>query len=167
MTLGTVFRQSGQSPEQIAFRDALLRLRTYDTSQEDYNLFATRFWDVLPAGTRSEFQTVLHLLPTRAAVEEVNLAQLSALAKPVVRCKAKHNCVEAKKASEEDADGLEKEVLLAEGARVMVTRNIWTSKGLVNGTQGTVKKILYMPTSRPRDGALPAVVFVECEDYTG
>jgi hypothetical protein len=43
---------------------------------------------------------------------------------------------EARKASEEDADGLEKVVLLAEGAKVMITRNIWTSKGTFFLTQG-------------------------------
>jgi hypothetical protein len=45
---------------------------------------------------------------------------------------AKHNGPEAKKASEEDAEDLQKEVLLAEGARVMITRNVWTSKGMSN-----------------------------------
>ena len=40
-----------------------------------------------------------------------------------------HSCSVAAKASEEDADGLETDILLAEGARVMVTWNLWTSKG--------------------------------------
>jgi len=62
-------------------------------------------------------------------VFELNKYCLAGLAKPVLCCKAKHNCTEAKKASEEDAEGLEKEVLLAEGAKVMLTRNLWTSKG--------------------------------------
>lgn len=37
---------------------------------------------------------------------------------PVVFCMAKHNCLEAKKASKEDAEGLEKEILLAVVASV-------------------------------------------------
>jgi len=60
---------------------------------------------------------------------ELNKYCLAGIAKPVIRCKAKHNHPEAKKASDEDAEGLEKEVLLAEGAKVMLTRNLWTSKG--------------------------------------
>ena len=72
----------------------------------------------------------MRLLPTRALVHETNIKRLSELGKPVVRCKAKHNCPAARKASEEDADGLEAEILLAEGAKVMVTRNLWTAKGV-------------------------------------
>ena len=72
----------------------------------------------------------MHLLPTCALVHETNIKLLSELGKPVVRCKAKHNCPAARKASEEDADGLETEILLAEGAKVMVTRNLWTAKGV-------------------------------------
>src|ERR1700733_9369213 len=44
ITLETVFRQAGNDPIQVAFRDALLRLRTYSTTEDDYHLFQTRFW---------------------------------------------------------------------------------------------------------------------------
>ena len=59
----------------------------------------------------------------------MNFYQLAVLNKPVIKCKAKHNGSTARKASEEDADGLEKEIFLAEEAHVMLTRNIWTTKG--------------------------------------
>jgi ATP-dependent exoDNAse (exonuclease V) alpha subunit len=79
---------------------------------------------------------------------------------------ARHNKPEAKKASDEDAEGLESEVLIAEGAKVMLTRNLWTSKGLVNGSQGIVKKVWFRPRSNPQTH-LPDVVFVKFEGYTG
>jgi hypothetical protein len=47
----------------------------------------------------------------------VNCCHLASLGQPVLGCKAKHNHSEAKKASDDDADGLEKEILLAEGAK--------------------------------------------------
>jgi hypothetical protein len=71
----------------------------------------------------------LHLLPTREGVLSHNTRCLAALGKPVVRCKAKHKSAEAAKGSDEDAEGLQKEVLIAEGAKIMITRNVWTSKG--------------------------------------
>jgi len=39
--------------------------------------------------------------------------------------------------------------------------------GLVNGYQGVVKKICYNQTSDPKWGDLPAVVFVQCDGYSG
>jgi hypothetical protein len=43
ITLSRVFCQEGDNPEQIRFRDALLRLQTYSTNVDDYELFKTRF----------------------------------------------------------------------------------------------------------------------------
>src|ERR1700683_3942183 len=43
VTLNTIYCQTGQSVEQVAFREALLRLRTYSTTSEDFELFSSRF----------------------------------------------------------------------------------------------------------------------------
>jgi hypothetical protein len=43
----------------------------------------------------------------------------------------KHNHTEVISAKSDDADGLEKKILLAEWVKVMLTHNLWTSKGLV------------------------------------
>ena len=105
VTLDTIYRQAGGGADQVAFRSALMRLRTYSTTQEDYDLLSTRTWDNLTPIERAEFDKVLHLLPTRAAVHEINCCHLVALGKPVLCCKAKHNHSDAKKASDDDADG--------------------------------------------------------------
>ena len=74
-----------------------------------------------------------HLLPTYVSVLEFNCCKLVA--------SAKHSHKEASKVKSSDAEGLEKELLLAEGEKVMLNHNLWTSKGLLNGVQGVVKKI--------------------------
>jgi ATP-dependent DNA helicase PIF1 len=61
---------------------------------------------------------------------------------------------------------LEKEILLAEGAKVMLTCNLWISKWLVNGAQGVVKKIWFDQGSNVRSH-LPAIVFVQFNGYSG
>lgn len=50
----------------------------------------------------------------------------------------------------------------------MITCNLWTGKGLVNGTQGVVHKIVYAPGADPVLD-LPAYVLVKVDpkDYTG
>ena len=48
----------------------------------------------------------------------------------------------------------------------MLTRNLWTSKGLVNGAQGVVKKIWFDQGSNARSH-LPAVIFVKFDGYSG
>ena len=167
VTLQTVFCQTGQDAEQVKFREALLRLRTYSTTPEDYALFSTQFWDFLTPALQAEFDDVLHLLPTRASVLEFNCRKLVASAKPILRCHAKHNHKEASKVKSDDAEGLEKELLLAEGTfKVMLNHNLWTSKGLVNGAQGVVKKIWFDQGSNAHSH-LPAVVFVKFDGYSG
>jgi hypothetical protein len=73
---------------------------------------STQFWDILTPALWAEFDDVFHLLPTCASVLD---------------CHTKHNHAEASKS--DDAEGLEKAFLLAEGAKVMLNCNLWTPKG--------------------------------------
>jgi hypothetical protein len=79
ITLIEVLRQQGDSPAQIAFRDALMCLRTYDTTAEDHAIYSTRFWNNLSPAEQDEFREVLHLLPTREVVDMANKTQLACL----------------------------------------------------------------------------------------
>jgi ATP-dependent DNA helicase PIF1 len=166
VTLEKIFRQQGESAVQVAFRDALLRLRLYQTTEQDFELFSTRFMSRLPVLEQTSFKFALRLIPTKVGVRQFNTQRLGALNSPVVRCPASHNIPAASDGTADDAEGLEKEVLLAVGAKVMITRNLWTSKGVVNGTQGFVRKIWYSNRANPKIH-LPSVVFVEAESYIG
>ena len=60
------------------------------------------------------------------------------------------------------AKGLEPVLLLAKGARVILTANIWTEAELVNGAIGTIQDILFEDQGPP---SLPVAVFIKFDVY--
>jgi ATP-dependent exoDNAse (exonuclease V) alpha subunit len=65
-----------------------------------------------------------------------------------------------------DAGNLHNKLPLCMGARVMLTENIWTPAGLVNGTLGTVRDIAWAAGANWREEA-PNVIAVEFDSYEG
>ena len=162
LVLDQVMRQAGQDPEQVKFRDILLRLRDAKVTLSDWNYLMsrtpTRVQDLSP------FSTALHLIPTVVAVVEYNVAQLQASGQPIAAIKAVHTGANAAKAPADDAGGLDAVVCLAHSARVMLNSNLWVDVGLVNGAMGTVQAICYR-TGGPPD--LPIAVMVRFDSYSG
>ena len=80
VVLDQVMRQAGQDPEQVGFRDILLRLRDAKVTVADWNHRMTR----TPTRVQdlSPFSTVLHLIPTVEVVVDYNVAQLQASGQP-------------------------------------------------------------------------------------
>src|SRR2546423_297683 len=62
------------------------------------------------------------------------------------------------------AKGLEAQLLLSKGCKVMLIANLWTSAGLVNESMGTIEDILFKDQGPP---ALPTAVFIRFEKYNG
>ena len=75
------------------------------------------------------------------------------------------------KIPEELSGGLANELELCEGARVLSTSNVWVSAGIMNGTAGTIRAIVYRRGDRPDHEdvrrRLPYVILVECPQFTG
>ena len=74
---------------------------------------------------------------------EYNYDKLHTFGSPIAAIQAIHSDTVAASAKPDDAGGLHPVIFLAEGARVMLTANIWQQVGLCNGTAGTVFKLLY------------------------
>ena len=63
--------------------------------------------------------------------------------------------------------GLEPTLYLAEKARVMLTRNLWTSAGLCIGTMGTVNHIILAKNQRRPMLPIAVIVQFDKDDYIG
>lgn len=61
--------------------------------------------------------------------------------------------------------GLQPTILIAKGARVMLTMNLWPSVGLCNGSTGIIKHIIYAQHQQPP--LLPIAVVVKFDNYNG
>ena len=162
IVLDQVMRQTGHDPQQVLFRDILMRLRDAKVSVDDWNCLMTQTPTNLQDITA--FSTSLHLIPTVEAVVEYNVAQLHASGQPIATIKAIHTGANAAKAPADEAGGLEPVVCLAMSARVMLISNLWVDVGLVNEAMGTVEAICYR-TGGPPD--LPIAVMVHFDSYSG
>ena len=163
VVLEEVMRQSGQAPDQILFRQILLNLRNGQVTIEDWRHLMkqtpAQLQDLTP------FRNALHLHPTVEAVVEHNVSRLRASGQHIATIKAVHTGPNASKASPDDAAGLEAIICIAQEARVMLTSNLWTEVGLVNGAMGTIKAICYQNGKAPPD--LPTSVTVIFDTYSG
>lgn len=114
-------RVQGYSPEQVKFRDLLMRLRTGDCNQDDWNLLLTR----QPSKVKNitDFKDTIRLYYSNDDVANYNFQKLSELQQPIARMNAVHSSPAAKKISPEDMSGLEPVIFLAKGAHIMLTMN--------------------------------------------
>jgi len=138
ITLDRIMRQQGEDPPAVQFRQVLSNLQSMEATEPDRQFLNTRYVGNLSAEDLAGFEDALHLCPTNALVDEINESKMSSSGKPVLTLPARNKGPEASKASDDDAEGLAEKLLLMEGAKVMLTRNIWTTKGLTNGSIGSI-----------------------------
>ena len=141
-------RQNGDDEQSRLFSDTLSELRDYGPdgiSDNALQFLRSRVKSLLPREEMHRFDDALHILAKKKHVAEHNIHSLAQMCTPVIRIKARHNVPAAANADEDEAEGLHPQVLLAKKARVMLTSNVATHHGLVNGTLGHLHDIVWRP----------------------
>ena len=86
---------------------------------------------------------------------------------PIITIPSHCTTENAKKANDEQAEGIPKKITLIERMRIMILRNLWVNAGVFNGSLGVLKEIVYLSGEMPP--ALPYCILVQLDPktYTG
>lgn len=164
--LTQLMRQDGDDEETLQFRHALEELRVYQVSQQSWQLLNTRVQNQLTADEIESFDDALRLYFRREEVRMYNHRRLRDYKQPILKIRSAHTGRGAEGANDDEADGLEPELCICLGARVMLTDNLWVENGLVNGSMGTVRDIVWNEGQDPTKD-MPVAIMVEIDDYEG
>ena len=145
-----------------------MRIRDGKITKEDWKILKSR--SVLETGKPKNWDDIIRLFYRGDDVLEYNLKKLKEMEQngaPVAKILAEHGGNKtARRATANEAWGLQSVLYLAQKAKVMLRNNLLPAKyGLVNGSQGKIIDIIYESNKAPDD--LPKCVIVDFPDYKG
>ena len=154
--------------EDQDFASLLRRVRTNDLTDEDKKQLESR---VISKSDPDYPSDAVHVFATNALADEYNAEKLSQLRSPVYQIKSEDTRREINTNAmsldipedDNNAGGLQQTIQLAVGANVMITKNVCTRDGLVNGMMGTV--VGFHPPPNPTDTDFrPVFILVQLDD---
>ena len=181
------------TPEEQQYNDratrwmqTLRRLRDLDWNLDDYRWLCKRKRCFMTPSERARFEDAPRIMDFRRDTDTnpegncnyYNRMRLRQHAKakgvPVARFQATHAGVseeDGMKLDDSSFKGLEKWMEIAEDARVILTHNLFPEQGLMNGTQGNVKRIIYDTSAGPSADEIvdrmPRHLVVDFPQYVG
>ena len=151
--------------DQRGFIELLPRARDGRLTQGDWEFLLKRQPNRLTAAQKAEFKDATRLFYSKREVNKYNGKKLRELDNPVARVSAVHTGANARRASADMAEGPERDLYLAKGAKDMLTKNLYQQVGPVNGIRGEVVQLVYADDAPPPK--LPLYVVVKFRGYSG
>ncbi|XP_059076743.1 uncharacterized protein LOC131876007 [Cryptomeria japonica] len=143
--------------------DCQPNIRNANPLQTDWEALMSRSSSKLPVDHNKHFDNSIHLFAKNASVKHHNTKMLKQLHLPIARCLAQ--VPKQMNIAYDNDEQLPSELLLSLNEQVMLISNLWIQVGLVNGSLGQIKSIVYDTDSKPPD--LPKYVVVEFKNYSG
>ena len=157
--------QMRQNPEEKGLQDLIEHLRAGTCTAADWKVCHSRMTDQLNEMDRERCENALYVIYNNKDVDDYNDAKLTELTEPIFRIDSRHSGEGAKVAPSSNM-GLPPYLRICKNARVMIRCNLWKEQGIVNGTMGYIRDIIYKKGVRPP--ALPICVVVELDaPYSG
>jgi len=153
-----------QSSDQIEFREILDTIADGTVTPSGRELLMSRRMSIL-LRCITEFQDAVQLFPTNLQVDDHNKNILASTWKPVALIEAWHNNATARQADDQQAQGLHRTLYLSHDCRIMLRKNLSVERGFVNGSLGTLRKIVYRNGERPP--TMPYILLVEFDNFDG
>ena len=138
-----------------------MNIRDVVPTIEDWKLLMTRTDTSLDASMKKSINKAMHLFATNDDVNYHNKHLIRGLNCPIATSIA--TSTRSNYSTEGDEERLELELLIAIGARIMLTSNIWTDAGLVNGALEVIQQIVYNLGSSPREP--PTYVLIKIDNF--
>ncbi|KAK3914512.1 ATP-dependent DNA helicase [Frankliniella fusca] len=162
----TCFRQDNNE-----FLNVLDNLSNGIFTTNDYKIISSRFSHLKNKKELNEFKDAFRLFAGKdeRTKNKKNKNRTTIANEPLLRIQAQHNCDAAKSESTEAAEGLQMQLYLAKGCKIILKNNLWVhwkNKGLVNETIDFIHDILFEEGNDPRIEA-PTILLCSFPSYTG
>ena len=150
----------------MEYLDLLKNVCEGEITIDNWHLLNQRDPDLHPEIIQGEkYDDIVRLFGTNNEVEKYNLDTCLKLGNPIAKIIGTHSDNIALNADAKDFWGLKNVLYFSVGSKVMLRINLLTKYGLVNGSQGIIRDIIFDENATEND--MPKVIIVEFSDYTG
>ena len=158
--------QMRTNPDEKKLQELIDNIRDGVATIADWNVCKSRMLCYLSENDKLRCEEAVYIMYNNDKVDDHNDLKLAKVKdQRTCRIDAVHSGDNAKLAKA-SVIGLQPYLRLCRSARIMITSNMWKSKGIVNGTLGYVRHIIYLQNEAPP--SLPHCIVVELDaPYNG